>query len=212
MKDTLLFYYNETDTGIPDVFDEILELCLLNSHLFVNSFVLKSIARYYHDEFLKACSITEYQKQSVGILICGIALYFEALNDTYNSSMLFELASTSSNIVALVGSKKLCLLNDTMIDDYNKMKKICEDTIKPILYRNTNVSFVDLHKIFLNNILQHRDLLNNAIKNEKEAFHTFIECKNKTIATIREAIDLATCTFDFDIESFYNSEELDKLL
>lgn len=205
MKDLLLFYYNDTGSDVPLHFEEILELCELNKHLFVNAFIHEKLLRDYEVNFINAQMCTANQRDHMGLLLCGLGLYFRKLNDTYNSSVLFKLALPSSNIVALVCTNSITFMTDEMLIQYNEMKKVCIDAIRP-LFLCEDASRIGLQKVFLKTILENRTILNNAIKNEKITYSAFMKCKSDTLSTIRQAIDLATYTFDFDINSFYNND------
>lgn len=207
MKDLLLFYYTDTGIGVPLRFEEIIELCELNKHLFVNAFIHEKLLHDYEVTFISEQMFIAKQRDYMGTILCGMGLYFRKINDIYTSSVLFKLALPYFNIVALVYTNSISFMSDEMLMHYNEMKKRCIDAIKPFF-----ICEEKSHVVFQKWFLENRKFLNNAIKKEKITYSAFMKCKRDTLTTIQQAIDLATYTFDFDIHSFYNTDELDKLL
>ena len=209
MNDVLMTYYHILENITPSNLVEIIELCNLNSHLFKDAIVQEQEFREKGLVLLKAQSDVINSQDFIGRFLCGIGLYFDKQRDLYNSRRLFELALPSSNIIAMVHLSNI-QLDETNIDKYLEMEKNCEDIIHVLIY-NCN-SVITIQQLFFDQIFIHKRILDSAIKFEKEIYDNFQECKNRTSKTIKEAIDLATYNIDFDIESLYNSEEINRLL
>lgn len=209
MNDLLLRYYHSLDNPTPSNFKEVIELCNLNSHLFKDAFIQEKRLKETEELFYKAQTDVVDAQYYMGVLLCGIALYFDKMKDTYNSRRLFELAKPSSNIVAMVYLNQVSLNNSTYCS-YVEMKKRCEANVTDLVQNYT--CFILIQRVFFDKILLHKSVLDTTIRQEKERGNILDECKKTTSTTIRNAIELATCTFEFDINNFYNYEELNRLL
>lgn len=205
MQDLLLFYYNETGIPVPDKFEKIVELCKINSNLFDTAFILQKEFEKCRNEYYAAHELYKVENENMGILLSGIGLYFYNIKDTYNSSRLFELALPSRNIVAFVLFHNITLTNALFIDKFNQMKRKCEDMIYPFL--NSTSCFTCVQKILLDKIMQQKTVIHDSIKEKNDKYEAFTDIWNKTTATLKNAIDLSTCTLYFDIETFFNIEE-----
>jgi hypothetical protein len=90
------------------------------------------------------------------------------------------------------------------------MKKKCEDMVEEILKGTSSIKKVET--LLFEKILENKLKIDELIKEEDAAFRRFGENTIRTRETIKHAIGLATYTIEFDIDSLYNLEELNKLL
>ena len=200
MEHLLLFYYNELGQDIPENYKEILELCELNSNTFTTAFIEDKNRRMYEEKFIIAHSIAIVDREKMGMLLCGVGLYFYEIGDNYSASMLFELALPSSNIVSLVFMNKLKLTDVILVDRYTDVKNRCREMIIPFM----NNDIINIPKVLFDEILKKRIYVRGVLQHEKQTYERFTDATRKTVAAIKEALEFSTCTIDFDIESFFN--------
>ena len=139
------------------------------------------------------------------MLLSGAALNLYYNNDIHNALRIFKLAVPYGNCVAhaFITNKGF----ETV--EFLETKKRCDDLINGLL--RYIVCIKNARKIMQDKLFLQKTLVDASINVERASFNDLKVIELKTYNEIKNAVELACYKIDFDIENFYNFEELNML-
>jgi hypothetical protein len=207
MNDILAFYYENIYDPNKETLtiNEISELCVLNPHLFQTAIHLHMTFVKKEKDYLESSVVVKQTQNYLGMLLAGVGLYLYYINHKVNAMRIFNLASPSGNIVVLA------FLNNTGFDtiEFITTKIECEQIIYQLI--GDCKCQKTIFKLLYDKLYLQYVIVNASINVENTEYESMINYKNKTYKEIKNAVELAIYSIDFDIENLYNFDELNNL-
>jgi hypothetical protein len=182
-----------------------MEHCSLYSHLFEKSILLYNELEKRQTDYVQITEIVKQTMKHLGMLLCGAGLNLYYNNDILNAMIIFQLAIPYDNCVAnaFITHKGF----ETV--EFLETKKRCDELFNELI-RNS-VCIKNRIKIIQDKLYMQKMLVDASINVERSCFNNLKDNEMKTYNEIKNAVELACYNIDFDIENFYNFEELNIL-
>lgn len=206
MDDILAYYYEHIYADANTSIEQIAEMCLLsNSHLFKNSIDMYNELSIKKNEHERTKQVVNRSNEYLGMLLSGLGLYFHYLKYHDNAMKMFELAIPMNNSVALA------FFNNKGFEtaDFLATHAECDTLLHNIIHNCCNMT--DALELMYNKILMQKILIDASVRVEEYALNAVKEVELKTYNEIKNAIEFASYSVDFNIEDFYNFEEINML-
>ena len=205
MNDVLKFYCEHVKNDTKCSINEIMETCPLYSHLFEKSILLYNELEKRQTDYTQMTEVVKLTMKHLGMLLCGAGLNLYYNNDIINALRIFQLAIPYDNCVAIafITNKGF----ETV--EFLETKKRCDELINELI--GNSVCIINTRKIMQDKLFLQKILVDASINVERSSFNDLKAIQMKTYNEIKNAVELACYKIDFDIENFYNFEELNML-
>jgi hypothetical protein len=149
--------------------------------------------------------VVKLTRSHLGMLLSGTGLNLYYNKDTLNAFRIFQLAIPYNNCVALafITNKGFETVN------FLETKKRCDELINEIIRNSSCIN--NTRRIMQDKLYMQKILVDASINVARLSFNDLKDIEMKMCNEIKNAVELACYNIDFDIENFYNFEELNML-